>query len=388
MVWRRGKRWWFRLALPDGRSEQRSTGTKDKGEAAGIERMAEELRARTAFRPVLEALWSKQLSPRDVYADWLRDMSLSALLVRLADRDLEPYFELWTVQLAARFPHAEGEASTPARYLRYVRRLMPEGERFPRSHFTAERLTAWVASLEYSASTKVMHLAGVSSFANYLVDIGAIDASPVSRAKRPRQRDLTKRDRHLSMREMVRLIEACEDTDAVPLRTLCVLAHLGIETGVSRRLRRADVDLQERRIRVRGTKAEKRDRFVTIDAWAIPYLTRRCRGLLPDAPIAAGLRGEPVPRGSISRLWLRALERARITDYRLHDGRHTWAVRHIAAGVPAEYVAEQLGHTDTKQVNAVYGRFRPTAFDRDRYEKMAEARDEALAADATGMGEG
>jgi hypothetical protein len=54
----------------------------------------------------------------------------------------------------------------------------------------------------------------------------------------------------------------------------------------------------------------------------------------------------------------------------LRRGRHHYAVRMLAAGVPAKLVAEQLG-SDERTVLRFYGPFLPSAADWDKWEKAA-----------------
>ena len=65
-----------------------------------------------------------------------------------------------------------------------------------------------------------------------------------------------------------------------------------------------------------------------------------------------------------------------LAGYRLHDARHHWAVRMARAGAPFELIARQLGHRDVAMVAKVYGRFKPDSEERDRWERMAGARDQ------------
>ena len=60
----------------------------------------------------------------------------------------------------------------------------------------------------------------------------------------------------------------------------------------------------------------------------------------------------------------------------MRDQRHTYAVRAIRAGTPAELVARQLGHANAVLVHKVYGRFLPRQEERDRWEKIAHLQDE------------
>lgn len=54
----------------------------------------------------------------------------------------------------------------------------------------------------------------------------------------------------------------------------------------------------------------------------------------------------------------------------LRKSRHHYAVRMLAAGVPAKVVADQLG-SDEKTVLTYYGPWVPTGADRDKWEKVA-----------------
>jgi integrase len=71
-----------------------------------------------------------------------------------------------------------------------------------------------------------------------------------------------------------------------------------------------------------------------------------------------------------------------IEDYRIHDQRHSYAVRAARAGTPAELIARQLGHANAILVLKVYGRFMPSQQDRDKWELVAAAQDAERAAKA------
>jgi hypothetical protein len=49
-----------------------------------------------------------------------------------------------------------------------------------------------------------------------------------------------------------------------------------------------------------------------------------------------------------------------LTDYRLHDARHNYAVTAIKHGASLEHVAKRLGHGSTQMVTSTYGRYVPT----------------------------
>lgn len=66
---------------------------------------------------------------------------------------------------------------------------------------------------------------------------------------------------------------------------------------------------------------------------------------------------------------LRALELD--PGYRLHDARHSYAVRLMKAGEEPQIIANNLGHKDTVMLWRVYGKYRPTAHELARERMQA-----------------
>jgi integrase len=58
-------------------------------------------------------------------------------------------------------------------------------------------------------------------------------------------------------------------------------------------------------------------------------------------------------------------------SYRLHDARHSYAVRQMKDGTDPQIIANNLGHRDTVMLWRVYGKYRPTAHDLARDRMMA-----------------
>jgi integrase len=67
--------------------------------------------------------------------------------------------------------------------------------------------------------------------------------------------------------------------------------------------------------------------------------------------------GRPIK--SIRTGYAAALRRAGLTGVRIHQIRHTVAVRMLAAGKPIEQVSQYLGHSNTSVTQKVYARFLP-----------------------------
>jgi integrase len=125
-----------------------------------------------------------------------------------------------------------------------------------------------------------------------------------------------------------------------------------------------------RQVRARGTKAWTRDRLARVADWAWPYLEAHLASVLPGERVFRGV--DRYQAGDAHRERLRALG---LSGYRLHDARHHWAVRMARSGAPFDLIARQLGHREVAMVAKVYGRFKPDTEERDRWERIAAARD-------------
>jgi integrase len=101
-----------------------------------------------------------------------------------------------------------------------------------------------------------------------------------------------------------------------------------------------------KRIYVRGTKTETRDRHVP--------LTDDVR------VIAAKARPGPLIErwGNVGCELVEACEKLKIPRCSSNDLRRTYCTWLLLAGMPPEHVARLLGHTDTRMVYSVYGRIR------------------------------
>ncbi len=163
---------------------------------------------------------------------------------------------------------------------------------------------------------------------------------------------------------------------------------MGIEVSVALLLRRRGVDIAHREIRAPGTKTHARDRIVRVAEWAWPYVQVRLSGLLPDARLFAAIpdrwkardahtqaiKGTPATDSSLAVPGLEE-KSAVFKGYTMRDQRHTYAVRAIRAGTPAEFVARQMGRANAVLVHKVYGKFRPSVEEREKWELIATARD-------------
>jgi len=344
---------------------KRSTGTRDKNLARAMARMMDDLGPRGKRTWVfLDALAGNTLSVADLY-DAYSTGDLDGLRARMQDVDLEAYVARWLQATGSRVVQ-----DTIDHYALYVRSLIRAEQRFPRSGLTHERLVQWLASRSVGGSTKRKYHAAMSSFCEYLKDVGILQRNPMRDIKAPPPSPA--RMRYLEHSDVLRLIEAQE----YPYSVLSALLHgTGIEVSVALSLKKRDVDLMRREIRARGTKTDTRDRIARVTEWAWPIVEKHVALLTPNAPLFPRIN-----RWTASDKHREACKVLEIEDYQLKDSRHTYAVRAIRAGAPFEVVAQQLGHANTTMVVRVYGRFKPSEQEMTDWERIAAAQDARRAA--------
>jgi len=326
------------------------------------------------------------LSLGDLY-DAYANNDLDGLRARLADADLAEHVQAWERWLIDRVG-----TDTRAHYLAHVRTLVPEGQSFSRSQFTAPEVAKWLATRTglvqkrkraargsrraedrpgrpISGATKRKYLAAVQSFATYLVEVGVLASNPIRDVQAPPPSK--PRVVEIPLPDVLRIVENAP----TPYPALfAILYGAGVEVSAALACVESDVDVVRREVRARGTKAHTRDRIVRVAEWAWPFVDRHLEMLTPGERLFRGLDRWQV--GDAHRARLVALG---LPHHRLHDSRHFYAIRAIRAGTPYELVARQLGHADVAMVAKVYGRFAPRSDERDRWEKVAAERDrEAL----------
>ncbi len=278
---------------------------------------------------------------------------------------------------------------TATHYLAHLRALMPEGRPFWRSALTGPAVARWLATRTglvqkrprrakgsrrrpdpeprpVSASTKRRYLAAVQSFAAYLLEVGVLSTNPVRDVSAPPP--AAPRCQFLELPDVLRVVEGAPE----PFPAIYALAYgAGLEISAILSLVESDIDSQARQVRARGTKVWTRDRIARVGDWAWPWVEAQLGKVLPGERVFRGV--DRWEAGHVHRERLRALG---LEGYRLHDARHHWAVRMARAGAPFELIARQLGQRDVATVAKVYGRFKPDTEARDRWERVAAARDQ------------
>lgn len=339
-----GLTWKSRVYDRDGRRHVRSLGVRRERDAVLIEEYLRRCRERRDWR-VLDAVIAGELRADEAYFASL-DGSLAALLdaraaavALAAEPDCDVLIREWVA------------VARSARYVRQVRAMIPEGERYPVSRFTRSAVSQFLASLTCADPTRNRYRVALSQFARWLVERDYLGANPVRDVRGYRERD--PRMVHYTREEaqaVIRRLPAPHDA----LEAL--MAGAALEWGAVRALCRRDVDRERREVQARGTKSRWRTRTVRVtEAWAWAIIDRHVAAIHPDAPLFSG-----ITHGQALAAHRAACRAAGVADSTLHDWRHTYAVQALRDGLPPATVKRQLGHSPhSTMLERVYGAHLP-----------------------------
>lgn len=214
-----------------------------------------------------------------------------------------------------------------------------EAERLRRRKATLNRvITALKAALNYAYNT---HRVPSKSAWARLRKYPAVDSA---------------RLRWLTLDEAMRLQNAC----APDLRGLVRAALLsGCRLGELLALRGSDFDLRSETLLIADSKSGK-PRRVPLTPEGVALFEELTAGL-GDEPVFSREDGSPWYRLAIARAMQAASAAAKIKPpATFHALRHTYASHLIQRGVPLLYVAETLGHRDSRMVQRHYGHLAPS----------------------------
>jgi integrase len=341
-----------------GAKKRRSTGTADAQTAKGVAALVARLRRQRRWDLLDPAAAGDVALGRLYDADELG--TLDELAQTLKDVDLSPLVSEW------------GRHADP-KYVKQVRRLIPEGRRFPRSSFTTSKISAFLAGLKdarahqqkeklASGSTRNRYHAALSEFAKWLVEREIIPTNVLRDVKRSRENP--SKIVHYGPQDARRLIESLWGSDHRALEAL--MAVTGIEWSAATPLTRADFNLSHRRIFAQGTKTNYRTRYIyamraTEWEWAWALVERHVKKFTPNQRVFAEL-----PHGAAIAEHQRACVRQHLPMTTLHDWRHTYAVNALKAGTNPRYVKQNLGHSPRSALlETVYGVWIPDERERE-----------------------
>lgn len=168
------------------------------------------------------------------------------------------------------------------------------------------------------------------------------------------------RIRFLSAVEQVRLVNACPAEDFRALIRAALFT--GAREGEISRLKARDFDAAKGSLFIEFSKAGP-SRWITLTEEGTAFFKDHCAGMTPDTilfPRSTYDRKEKKTLGiwtrpELSRMMRDACDAASLDHLTFHELRHTYASSLVNAGVPLVFVAQQLGHRDTRMVEKHYG---------------------------------
>lgn len=135
-------------------------------------------------------------------------------------------------------------------------------------------------------------------------------------------------------------------------RYVVMYLHLGLSLSEIRKFGAGDLRPESGQfgeLRVRGTKAHSRDRWVP--------LTREARAAFDEAVAEAAPGADLFPEwGNINRDLKAACRRAGIEPATTNDLRRSFATEHAKRGTPIHVLKYLMGHTSTRMLDLVYAR--------------------------------
>ncbi len=347
---RRGKVWYAKYRLPDGRQVQKKIGPA----------------------------WSERGRPpagyftRRLAEAWLREV------LEQARRGTLPGL----VRTGATFADAAAEFLRYAEYDRAVKpstlvdyrsivrgRLVPAfGER-RLEDITTEEIEAWRATLAVSNRTKNKVLVLMHGVFVRAMKVWGLPVSPVAGVERYPQRSSGDLE-VFSPEEVLALVRAADsEQDGAMYLTA---AFTGLRRGELIALRWRDVDFSGSVIRVRGSYAgaaltlPKSGKVRSVPkasavAHALARVARRGEFTGYDDLVFPGQAGGYLDGSALRRRYAGALRRAGLRPLRFHDLRHTFGTR-VIAKADIRRVQEWMGHADV-QTTMRYLHYAPRAED-------------------------
>ncbi len=197
-----------------------------------------------------------------------------------------------------------------------------------------------------SPTTANHHLIVLKAMLNLAVKWELIPKNPCVGIKK--YQEPAGRDRYLSQDEVRRFLEALDKSDKVVIACgLRTLLFSGLRSREVFDLRWEDVDVEAKSIHLRRTKSGKTRRvYLSAMAWAeIERMGALRKG---DHPFVFPSKQGIAPVAQPQRAFLAALKEAKITDFRIHDLRHTFASHMVQSGASLFEVQKSLGHSSSE----------------------------------------
>jgi len=314
--------WWVSYTLPDGRRIRESTRSTDK--AYALQLLA--IRKRDAANEALGIRPRSVMTFAELVDRWLETPRAKAK--RSAERDA------WcSRQWKARLGEVRIADLKPSHFEAYIRDRLAEGV-FP------------------ATINRALALAKV--ILNHAVELGELAESPLKRMKLLKEPPA--RRPHLSPLDEARILELA-DPEWVRFLIRFLLAT-GCRLGEALAGTFGDVDVARGMYIIRTSKGGTSREVPLTDAILAELRARRG---LPGAPLIDRGDGKAPTVHGAGIAWRRTLAKvartypdAAVAGLRLHDLRHVFAARCVAAGMTLFELGRILGHASASQVTQRY----------------------------------
>jgi len=322
-LFKRGAVWWMRFNH-EGKQIRRSTETSDR-------RLAEKIFAK-AQTLAIEGKWfekgiGEDMMLKDLFDKYIEEHSVSNKAERTVIQDrgiardmLEFFGNIRIVELA------------PSRISSY------------KAHLKAKGL---------KAATINIHRGFLNhAFKKAVREWEWVKDNPVEKIARERVRNA--RDRWLTEEEQERLLKACviyaigKENVQIPHYWLQEIVLFDLNTGMRMdeilSLEWPHVDLFRKTVTIMKSKNGDK-RTIPLNKTAFELLKEKAKVRhIKTKYVFASEAGTKIDHRNLRRAFYNALEKAKITDFRFHDLRHTFATRLAQAGVDIYKLSKILGH--------------------------------------------
>lgn len=197
-------------------------------------------------------------------------------------------------------------------------------------------------------ATVVRYMTSLSVAVSYAVkEWGWMDENPVLKVRKPLEP--RGRVRFLTDKERTDLLKECQKKEYPYLYTVVALAlSTGARWSEIMNLKWENIDFKQRMIRLEKTKnGERRSIPVVGHGWELIRELQKVRRI--DSPYLFPRKDGKKPM-EIRKHWEKAVKKAKVTDFRFHDLRHTAASYLAMEGATLLEIADILGHKQLQMV--------------------------------------
>jgi site-specific recombinase XerD len=314
---KRSPTWWMSFTV-NGKQYQRSTGTENK-------KLAENILAKVKTQ-IVEGTWfdvdqAKQHTFDELMEKYLNEHSKVNKTLRSYMND-----KIYVGHLKKVFTGLRLDRVTPQLISQYKSMRLSDGK------------SPQTVKHEMNCLSHAFNLA--------VREWNWIDYNPCLRVQKPKVNNQILR--WLTDDEEKRLLNASNAYLNGQLPAIITLAiHTGMRQGEILSLKWENVDMFKRAITIMQSKT-KEPKTIPLNDTGFNMLLNKGKVVSMSGYVFATQNGTQILNTNLQREFSKVVEKAKMTDFRFHDLRHTFATRLVQSGVDLYSVAKLLGHKDIK----------------------------------------